>query len=411
MDVCDLNLRHLLAVAAVVQSGSLSAALPLVSLSQPALTQAIARLETQLGQVLFERHPGGMTPTEAGRLLAARASRARGYIARGVQLARRTAQLPTLAAVERRVTLGQLRAVMEVDQRGSYAVAAQRVGVSQPAMYRAISELSDMVGVPLMVRRGKAVQPTLAATRMLRFVRLARAELQAGVDELASLRPEGAGRIVFGALPVARAVLLPLVLARFTRAYPNASVTVVEGPYQELLGHLREGSLDLVVGAMRAASPSRDVRQIPLFADDPVIVARAGHPLAGRAFTFGELLDFPWVMAAPGAPLRMRWEAMFADRGLAPPRLRVESGSVMIIRGLLLEDDWLTLMARDQFVVEKSAGLLCDLGTVAPGLRREIGATVRTDWHPTRMQAVFMDTLQQASRDRGESGEWPFQYG
>lgn len=399
-----------MAVSAVVQAGSLSAALPAVSLSQPALTQAIARLEGQLGQLLFDRHPGGMTATEAGRLLAERAERARAYIARGIQGARRAAQLPALPGVERRVTLGQLRAVAEVDLRGSYAVAASHIGVSQPAIYRSISELSDTIGVPLMVRRGKAVQPTAAAGRMLRFVRLARAELQAGLDELAGLRSEGAGRVVFGTLPVARAVLLPQVLARFARAHPNASVTVVEGPYAELLGHLREGSLDLVVGAMRTTVPSRDVRQIPLFVDDPVVVARAGHPLAGKQFGFEELLDYPWVMAAAGAPLRDRWEHMFHDRGFHPPRLRVESGSVMIIRGLLLEDDWLTLMARDQFVVEKRAGLLCDLGSVAPRLRREIGATVRSDWYPTRMQGLFMDMLRAASAERAADPSWPFKH-
>lgn len=400
-----------MAMAAVAQVGSLSAALPAVSLSQPALTQAVARLEAQLGHTLFERHPGGMTPTEAGRLLAGRASRARAYIARGVQLARRTAQLPTLAAVERRVTLGQLRAMMEVDRYGSYSVAALHAGVSQPAIYRAISELSDMVGVPLMVRRGKAVQPTVAATRMLRLVRLARAELQAGLDELDALRPEGAGRIIFGALPVARAVLLPQVLARFARAHPMASVTVVEGPYDELMGHLRDGDLDFLVGAMRAVAPSRDVRQVPLFDDDPVVVARAGHPLADKPLDFDALLAFPWVMAAPGAPLRTRWERMFAERGLVPPRLRVESGSVMIIRGLLLEGDWLTLMARDQFVVERNAGLLRELGVAGTILRRQIGYTVRADWHPTRPQMLFVTALQEASAARDDVDAWPFLYG
>ena|GEM_PF-5645106 len=77
---------------------------------------------------------------------------------------------------------------------------------------------------------------------------------------------------------------------------------------------------------------------------------------------------------------------------------------------LLLEDDWLPLMSRDQFVIEQAAGLLCDLGTAAPGLRRQIGVTVRTDWQPTRMQALFMDTLQVASSARDDSGAWPFRH-
>jgi DNA-binding transcriptional LysR family regulator len=102
---------------------------------------------------------------------------------------------------------------------------------------------------------------------------------------------------------------------------------------------------------------------------------------------------------------------MFAERGLVPPRLRVESGSVMIIRGLLLEGDWLTLMARDQFVVERNAGLLRELGVAGTILRRQIGYTVRADWHPTRTQMLFVTALQEASAARDDVDAWPFLYG
>ncbi len=74
-EVHELNFRHLVAMAAVVHTGSISAALSQVSLSQPALTQAIARLERQLDHALFERRPGGMQATEAARLLAQRIER------------------------------------------------------------------------------------------------------------------------------------------------------------------------------------------------------------------------------------------------------------------------------------------------------------------------------------------------
>jgi len=71
----DLNLRHLRGVAAIVRAGSVSAAAQLVSLSQPALTQGVAKLEAQLSTPLFTRQAGGMEATEAGRALAARTGR------------------------------------------------------------------------------------------------------------------------------------------------------------------------------------------------------------------------------------------------------------------------------------------------------------------------------------------------
>lgn len=406
----ELNLRHLLALVSVAEAGSISAALSLVSLSQPALTQAIGRLEKQLDQTLFERHPGGMTPTVAAQLLIPRIERMRTYLARGVRIARRTDHLPALPGIERRLTLGQLRALTAVDEGGSYSSAATRSGISQPAVYRAVHELSELLGTALVERRGKTVQPTLAATRLLRFVRLAHAELHAGLDEVAALRSEGGGRITLGALPLARAILLPQALARFARAHPGAVVNVVEGPYVELLSGLRDGTLDIIVGAMRNPSPGRDVVQEGMFDDDPVIVGRRGHPLAGRAWDFEALLAYPWVVAATGAPVRARWERMFRERELEPPPLRIECGSVLLIRGLLLEDDWLTLMSRDQFLFEQRAGLLCELGTAGPSVRRRIGLTTRADWHPTQLQSRFLQTFRDVCAERQRSDAWPFRY-
>ncbi|MGO6969304.1 LysR family transcriptional regulator [Rhizobium leguminosarum] len=390
----ELNLRHLEAVAAAARLGSISSASHTMNLSQPALTQAVAKVEAQLGHVLFDRQPSGVTSTEAGRLITARIERALAYVARGGQSVRRGARLPPLPHIERRITFGQLRALIAVDQAGSFALASKRIGLSEPALHRASRDLEQLLGVPLLVRQGRTVQPTTAAAVLLRFARLAQSELEAGFDELEALRSEGAGRVTVGTMPLARAILLPQALARFARAYPMASVNVVEGPYVELLARLREGEMDLLIGAMRDPPPVKDIAQEPLFIDDPVIVGRAGHPLLSKpGFAFSRLLDFPWVIAATGAPVRHRWEEMFTEHGLEPPRLRIECGSVLVVRGLMLEDDWLTLMSRDQFLFERRAGLLGEVAGAGLSLRRQIGLTVRDDWRPTQLQTAFTDTF------------------
>ena len=69
----DLNLRHLRALGSIVERGNMSAAAEMVGLSQPALTQGLAKLERQLAVSLFDRHASGVLPTDAGRVLAERA--------------------------------------------------------------------------------------------------------------------------------------------------------------------------------------------------------------------------------------------------------------------------------------------------------------------------------------------------
>ena len=121
----ELNLRHLNAVATAARLGSISAASQAMNLSQPALTQAVAKVEAVLGHRLLDRQPGGVVVTEAGRLMTGRIERALAYVAQGGRSVRRGVRLPPLPNVERRITLGQLLALMAVDHAGSFALAAR----------------------------------------------------------------------------------------------------------------------------------------------------------------------------------------------------------------------------------------------------------------------------------------------
>lgn len=83
------------------------------------------------------------------------------------------------------------------------------------------------------------------------------------------------------------------------------------------------------------------------------------------------------------------------------------------MRGLLLEDDWLTLMSRDQFLFERRAGRLAEIGSAGPQLRRQIGMTTRSDWYPTRAQSAFVQTLRQVCAERVQPADaqgGPFRY-
>lgn len=396
----DFNLRHLEAAAAIHAHGGITAAAAAVNLSQPALTQALNKLEARIGRRLFDRHPTGVLPTPAGTILSQRVDRALSLLADAARDARRGARLPTMGPVARQIAMTQLRALVAVDRTGSYVAAATDIGVSQPALHNAVRELEAVLGVALLVREGRSVRTSVAAQRFLRPTRLALAELQAALDEIEALTASGAGRIVVGSMPLARAALLPVTVTKFARAFPKARMRIVDGPYPELLAGLGNGDIDFLIGALRDPSPAPDVVQTGLFDDHLFVVCRAGHPLAGGATT-AEMARYPWAMASPGAPLHARWRAMFEAANEQPPPVALETGSVIAIRGLLLAGDWLTVLSADQFRIEEQAGLLTRIGGPISGSERRIGLTTRRDWQPTRLQQAFVDMLSsEASRTR-----------
>ena len=376
MDLLQLNLRHLHAVARVATLGRIGAAAQAVNLTQPAVTQGLARIEAAVGLPLFERRPDGMVPTAAATVLVPRIEAALTFIA------------------SPRVTMAQLRSFISVADAGSYAEAALASGLTQPSLHRAVGDLSVAIGRPLVERRGRGITLTAAGRRTVRAFRLARAEFVAAASELALFKGREAGRITIGAMPLSRARLLPAAVTAFHRRHPSTEIRIIEGSHAELIEPLRDGEIDLLIGALREPGPGSDVEQCALFTDRPVIIGRAGHPLAGQAAVDdAELARYEWTIAAPGTPLRGLWQRMFDRIGVEAPAVPIECGSVIAIRQILLDSDFLTLLSPDQVAAELAAGWLAKICDAPGSLDRTIGITTRRGWRPTALQRAFLDLV------------------
>ncbi|CAN5455033.1 LysR family transcriptional regulator [soil metagenome] len=387
MSPFDLNLRHLRALAAIVARGSMSAAAEVVSLSQPALTQGLAKLEAQTGAVLFERRADGMNPTEAGLALAARGEAAFAHLAAAVRVGGRGFARP-----ERLMTATQLRAFLALAEAGSFVGAGVAAGLSQPAIHRAVRDLEQVCGVGLVDRRGRGIALSEAGRRLARGIRLASAEIAAGIVEAAP--DAGGGGIAIGAMPLSRALLLPRAVALIAKELPGARFDISEGSWRDLVEPLRDGAIDMMIGALRDQS-APDLHQAPLLDDRLVIVGRTGHPLAGIAMpSRAALAAYPWIVARAGAPLRTLWQALFGDD--LPPA-PIECGSVMVIRGILRDGDFLTLLSPDQVALEIDSGMLTTIGPELESSGRVIGVTTRAGWRPTRAQARFLEVLRKCA--------------
>lgn len=398
MEIHHFNIRHLRAMLAICQLGSISAAAQAINLSQPAVTQGIARLEHQIGRPLFERRSDGMEPTRAGDLLALRVDAALKSLATGFRTARGTGMSGGFAQADRLVTMAQLRAMIALTDAGSYISASVSTGLSQPSIHRAIRELETASGLPLFERRGRGVAISEAGRIVVRAFRLARAALQAGLSDIAALDGVDLGCIAIGAMPLGRAKILPRAIARFHAAHPEVQIDIIDGPHAELIEKLRDGDVDFLLGALREPHPGKDVEQRRLFDDRLVIATRAGHPLTQTSHTpdMSDLSAYPWVIARPRTPMRAIWENMFSSAGMTPPAAPVTCGSVMAIRALLLEGDYLTLLSPDQVARDVDSGLIATIGEPITESSRPIGITTRAGWQPTKAQAEFLGEVEKA---------------
>lgn len=385
MDVLEFNLRHLRVFTLVHDLRSFTRAAAAAYLTQPAVSQVVSQLERQLDCKLIDRSGGQVRATPHGDVLAQRAVKALDILA------------------NHRITMAQMKAMRALAATGSYAHAAGNLGLSSPSLHRAVRDLGFITGKSIVTKRGRGVLISDDGRKILRGFGLALAELEAGLSEIKALNGREVGRIAIGAMPLSRARILPSAVAAFHRQHAGVQIAVTEGSYRELIEPLRDGDLDILVGAMRGGFATDDILQIPLFDDRPAVFARAGHPLAGRAdVAIEELSQEDWVMPGTATPLRQRWEAMFCDAGLEPPNVPVSSGSVLFIRELLCQTDLLTVLSPDQVITEKAAGLLVQVNGVMLQISRQIGLTHRRDWRPTPLQKRFLRCLEAAVKKEEE---------
>ena len=106
-------------------------------------------------------------------------------------------------------------------------------------------------------------------------------------------------------MPLSRARWLLDAILRFSAVWRDVDIVVVEGSHAELAGPLRDGEIDLMLGALRDPAAVEDLVQEQVFIDRPQVIARAGHPLAATGRPTGAVLAaHDWILPTRDTPLR-----------------------------------------------------------------------------------------------------------
>jgi DNA-binding transcriptional LysR family regulator len=196
------------------------------------------------------------------------------------------------------LTTTGLRVLVSVAERGSFTAAAAALGYTQSAVSRQMAGLEAAVGQRLFDRQRGGVVLTAAGSRLLPRAARIVADLDAALSAVVS---EPAGRIRFGAFPMAAAAIVPQALVAMAGAHPEVTVSVRESGTAGLVRSVRAGTLDLAMIAQTppyrppdAESPALEVTT--LLERDLAVAVGHGHPLARRrAVEVDELEGHVWV--------------------------------------------------------------------------------------------------------------------
>jgi DNA-binding transcriptional LysR family regulator len=385
------NLRHLRAFAVAAEHQNISKAAEICHLSQSAVSQAIHGLEQFYDCALLERRNNGVYPTAYGRIAADRIDRAFDRLAGAVDRAGGARR--QLAGTERLISATQLAALGAVAAAGGFKAGAQRLGLTQPSVHRAVRDLEALLGVELVERTSLGFTPSRHGAAFALDATLVLKEIDHIADDIDLARGRFEGRVAVGSLALGQSDILPRAINALTGRFPNARFFLQDGSFEQLYRALRHGEIDLIIGARRLTEEPGLAQEV-LFTDHLSVMARPGHPLQqAESLSVDRLMDWPWVVPRPGTPTRACCEALFAHCPEKPPRGLIETGSMVMVRGLIAGSDRLTVLSRRQVAVEEKAGLLAPLDFTLPEMERDIALMTRQNWLPTELQTALVAEL------------------
>lgn len=225
----------------------------------------------------------------------------------------------------------QLQIFLAVAECDSYSRAAERLGISQPAVSMQVSRLEKAVGLPLLLLRGRQISLTEAGETLLRHARRILEAQEAADLALAELKGLRRGRLRLAASSTPGAYLLPRVIAAFQQAHPGLEIRLQISNTLSALQAVQEGLSDLaVVGEPPEAGPELLIE--PLARDFLAVVVWPGHRWAGGGpVAAGDLATEALVLREPGSSTRAVLERRLRSLGLkVQPAL--ELGSTEAVR-------------------------------------------------------------------------------
>ncbi len=285
----------------------------------------------------------------------------------------------------------QLAAFCAVVELRSFSQAAERLGVTQPAVSMQVRALEERLGQRLLDRSGRRVEPTEAGMRLYRGAQRLIAFEEQLLDELAGAEEgELRGRLEIGSStgPGDRAV--PLLLCEFQRRYPSTSVSLGIFDTQTVIEKVAGRELEL--GVVGAARKHRGVTFEPFFRDEVVLACPPGHRFAGRTISLEELRGEPLIVMQEGAGVRQIVEDELRRQGIRMRDLdvRLELGLQESVRAAVLGGFGVTFVSRSALEAELASKQIASARVQGLDPAREISLVRASGRSLSRLAEAFL---------------------
>ncbi len=241
--------------------------------------------------------------------------------------------------------LYQLRALIAVADNGSISSAARGLGVSQPAVTRALKQLEIAVKATLLYRNSAGVSMTTYGTALVTHARLILKAADKADEHISQLIGERGGTLSVASSATPFVLVLPRALELVRRQFPEIDVRLQEAVYPTVMSMFRDASIDFAIGPVPAEGLGAEFTCQPLFEVDLVVVLRRGHRLS-KLKSLQALTKLNWILAGPKNGPGAIHDLAFKRADLDPPACLTHCESVAAAIHLIAQSDAASFVPR-----------------------------------------------------------------
>lgn len=297
-------------------------------------------------------------------------------------------------------SIADLRAFVTVSELRSFAAAAKKLHLSQPALSRRISGLENLLGVRLFDRTTRTVALTALGQRFLGQVRHVLLDLDRSVVSLHDVAHLEAGDVTIGCIFSVVHHFLLEVIGAFREQHPNVLVRIVEEGGDQVLASVKSGLADFAISYTGMHDPEVDFT--PLLKEPFVVACHPAHPLAKRkSMRWEELADHPYALVSHESRVRV-----LVDQALAGvdrlPRPVFEVRHVSTLIGIV--EKGLAVAVVPQLTLPHAPAPVVGVPLEDPVITRTVGLLRRTGRSLSPAAEAVSQLLTAAIRAKGQAG-------
>ncbi|MBW1739814.1 MAG: LysR family transcriptional regulator [Deltaproteobacteria bacterium] len=295
--------------------------------------------------------------------------------------------------------LWRLHIFCKVIELKSFSRAAKAVYLSQPTISSHIKELESYLECKLVDRLGREVVPTKAGSLLYHYATRIIALKQEAENALADFQGKIKGRLTIGGSTIPGGYILPPLLGKFKKDYPEVMVTLIQGDTERIIKDTLEGNVEL--GIVGAKARGVQLIQQKIIDDEMFLIVPPAHNWAARRhIVMKELITEPFIMRELGSGTRKSIEQVLDKAGHALSALNVvaEMGSTEAIRQGIKAGVGVSILSECAVAEELAAGSLKKVTIKGLSFKRAFYLTVHRDRTQSPLCRAFIKFLERQTQ-------------